>query len=507
MLSTTCRIVKPSPDFLLRRRRSAKLAQVRPESGRSHLQARSSPGLLRVSHRLEAPSLSMVEASAGQPGRSPVSVLVADGDANRRLAVIAMLARGIDVAEARDAYQAVRLARRRRPDVLLLASSLRGLRTTEVLVRLRRHAATREAAVIVTCPDDSTYADLQPHLTPGVSELLLLPTTPILLHGKINDALARAVGDHGSLAELGARFAQATATGTIDTICGPTAASVVSPNPILLKRAVQCPVCAHRSRLFRYDLRQGMLEVRRDRFDVPHYVGPRAGRGTYCNMHLLHVTLCPSCFFASGHSDLFLLTEEDHPDHEPMDDATREALLADADRRGQLMWSFRDAFFTEQRKPSEALIAYQLAEMSSRVMHTANPQTYLGELSRMAQYHLRAAQLALWDVRSRPVPFHIDESRPLPPKAAEQVEGAFEHLLEACDALTGPGLDQSLYQLVAVSLAINDATTAEHALGDLRRRFEQVPEDASGFAPLQDYLMRAEKLWRDRDAPPGQAAA
>ena len=75
--------------------------------------------------------------------RTPRVLLVDDDAAIRTLCSLNLRALGIDVIEAEDGAQGLELARRERPDLVLLDVSMPGLDGFEVGALVRRHRKTR----------------------------------------------------------------------------------------------------------------------------------------------------------------------------------------------------------------------------------------------------------------------------------------------------------------------------------------------------------------------------
>ncbi|ACY96836.1 MULTISPECIES: response regulator transcription factor [Thermomonospora] len=101
-------------------------------------------------------------------GTTPLRVLVADGDPGTRAEAITLLSAGDHftvVAEARDGSEAMELAERHRPDVILLGSQLTGSGRLAALSR-------RARVFVLAAPDDpaarqALHAGACGHLVPG----------------------------------------------------------------------------------------------------------------------------------------------------------------------------------------------------------------------------------------------------------------------------------------------------------------------------------------------------
>ena len=91
--------------------------------------------------------------------KKPV-VLVAEDDANVRMTIEFVLQdEGFEVVLAEDGEEALRLAKKMEPDVILLDQMMPKLDGHEVLTGLREHAGTREIPVFVLSGMSRTKGD------------------------------------------------------------------------------------------------------------------------------------------------------------------------------------------------------------------------------------------------------------------------------------------------------------------------------------------------------------
>ncbi|GCD96075.1 response regulator [Embleya hyalina] len=127
------------------------------------------------------------------PGDRPVRVLVADDEAMVRAGVLAILARASDievVAEASDGHEAVALARRHRPDVVLLDIQMPGLDGLTAAALLHRERTATGVVMLTTFGQDEYITRA---LEEGADGFLLKADDPReLLNG------VRAVGAGGA---------------------------------------------------------------------------------------------------------------------------------------------------------------------------------------------------------------------------------------------------------------------------------------------------------------------
>jgi len=122
--------------------------------------------------------------------RPPCVLLVDDDAAIRTLCSLNLRALGIDVIEAEDGAQGLQLARRERPDLVLLDVSMPGLDGFEVGALVRRHRKTRHIPLMFLsgeAENDARAREL------GAIACLAKPFDPVALSTLIASTLRPAV--------------------------------------------------------------------------------------------------------------------------------------------------------------------------------------------------------------------------------------------------------------------------------------------------------------------------
>ena len=122
--------------------------------------------------------------------RTPRVLLVDDDAAIRTLCSLNLRALGIDVIEAEDGSQGLQLARRERPDLVLLDVSMPGLDGFEVGALVRRHRKTRHIPLMFLsgeAENDARAREL------GAIACLAKPFDPVALSTLIASTLRPAV--------------------------------------------------------------------------------------------------------------------------------------------------------------------------------------------------------------------------------------------------------------------------------------------------------------------------
>lgn len=117
-------------------------------------------------------------------------ILVADDDANlRRILGLFLAQAGYATLEATDGRQALDLALRHRPDVVILDVMMPFLDGFSVCKYLKDHPETRRAAVLM-CSAKNRKEDLLAALRAGAEDYILKPFTKEIVLGKVRKALA-----------------------------------------------------------------------------------------------------------------------------------------------------------------------------------------------------------------------------------------------------------------------------------------------------------------------------
>ena len=118
--------------------------------------------------------------------RTPRVLLIDDDAAIRKLCSVSLRAHGIDVIEAEDGAQGLKLVRRNRPDLVLLDVSMPGLDGFEVGQLVRRHRKTRHIPLMFLsgeAENDERAREL------GAIACLAKPFDPVALGSLIAAAL------------------------------------------------------------------------------------------------------------------------------------------------------------------------------------------------------------------------------------------------------------------------------------------------------------------------------
>jgi len=125
-----------------------------------------------------------------------MKILIAeDSSIVRRLVAGRLTADGYDVIEAADGEEALMLAQREHPDLVVLDKIMPKYDGFEVLRALRDDAHTR-AIPIVMLTERTNEADVLDGLSLGVEEYMPKPFSPRELSARVQRVLARA--DHAS---------------------------------------------------------------------------------------------------------------------------------------------------------------------------------------------------------------------------------------------------------------------------------------------------------------------
>jgi two-component system, OmpR family, alkaline phosphatase synthesis response regulator PhoP len=120
-----------------------------------------------------------------------MKILIAEDSATvRRLVAAWLIAEGYDVIEAADGEEAVTLARRESPDLLVLDKVMPKFDGFEVVRALREDPQTR-AMPIVMLTERTSEDDVLGGLSLGVEEYIPKPFSPHELSARVSRALAR----------------------------------------------------------------------------------------------------------------------------------------------------------------------------------------------------------------------------------------------------------------------------------------------------------------------------
>lgn len=123
--------------------------------------------------------------------RAPRVLLIDDDAAVRMLCSVNLRAIGIDVLEAEDGTQGLELARRERPDLVLLDVSMPGLDGFQVAELVRRHRRTRHIPLMFLSGEQGNDARAREL---GAIACLAKPFNPASLASLIAGTLNRETG-------------------------------------------------------------------------------------------------------------------------------------------------------------------------------------------------------------------------------------------------------------------------------------------------------------------------
>ena len=123
-----------------------------------------------------------------------MKILIADDSTTvRRLVSARLVADGHTVVEAEDGEEAVELAARERPDLVVLDKMMPKLDGFEVLRRLRESTETRGVPIIMLT-DRAGEDDVLAALGLGVEDYMPKPFSPLELSARVKRALERSSG-------------------------------------------------------------------------------------------------------------------------------------------------------------------------------------------------------------------------------------------------------------------------------------------------------------------------
>jgi two-component system phosphate regulon response regulator PhoB len=117
------------------------------------------------------------------------SILLADDEENLRVLVHETL-EGADyeIVEASDGEEAIEMARRRRPDLMVLDWMMPGKTGVEVSAALRREQSTRDIPIILLTAKNQ-QDDIVTAFDSGVTSYLVKPFSPAELLDKVEELL------------------------------------------------------------------------------------------------------------------------------------------------------------------------------------------------------------------------------------------------------------------------------------------------------------------------------
>ncbi len=117
------------------------------------------------------------------------SILLADDEESLRILVYATLDYpDYEIVEASDGDEAIELARRHHPDLMVLDWMMPGKTGVEVTAELRRESATRDTPIILLTAKNQ-QDDMSAAFETGVTSYLVKPFSPAELLGKVREFL------------------------------------------------------------------------------------------------------------------------------------------------------------------------------------------------------------------------------------------------------------------------------------------------------------------------------
>ncbi|MBW3562247.1 MAG: Flp pilus assembly complex ATPase component TadA [Actinobacteria bacterium] len=147
--------------------------------------------------RIEGPEEPRPPEISGNGGPAPIEerplpiVLVVDDDQAIRELVGLMLVDDYDVLEAANGEEAIEMAKRHRPDAVVLDLRLPDMSGVEVTRALRSDEATRWIPILMITGEENTEREVE-SLVAGVDDYLLKPVNDDVLRGRLTAARRRA---------------------------------------------------------------------------------------------------------------------------------------------------------------------------------------------------------------------------------------------------------------------------------------------------------------------------
>jgi len=398
--------------------------------------------------------------------------LLADADcASAAQLVVALSGMGVQAGVCNDGSNLIEQAKKILPDIVLIDTDLPRTDIGSVIRVLARFPTTRSVVIILTTPPGTDTSKLARLQGLGAFRVICRSTAgPVLL-----EVLQAALDQSKKLQQ---RQADEDET----KVC-PT--RHVLGNSSLLARRVFCPFHDNFVALERFVLRTGKVVAEQSLFDLPIYKHA-APKCDFVNFHLLAVSVCPQCFFATNEPSYFHDPSETRFKMHPHSQQTRDALIGQTPERLRLASKISRDFFTEKRTPADALISYELAIATSTVIHACNRYVLPIEQLRIANYHLRVVHLLELD--------HADNS------AIEVcAEKAIACLKQGFTVLEGGPLSKTTYQLVTLSIAMGEDKSAYAYLARLIELAKEPAANSDDCAALERYLSQGKAAWEDRE--------
>ncbi len=413
-------------------------------------------------------------------------MIVATGNAAEVAALQQVLS--LDGAEAEvvtEGRAVLDLAKKREPQAVMIDASLNGLDLGHVSRVLARHPSTSATAVVVLAPADADEAAIRRLKAIESFSLVRRPLTCSTIRETFRSAVAYA---RKAAAERDAASAK------------PGSSKLVRGCDTLLRRSISCPFHSFGVPVDHFQLRAGKIYSETDIFDQPVY--KKAARDAdFVDYNLVAVSVCRECFFASNDPNYFeddargMATVRDRGEGVGraayrIDSLTRGEISNAAGHRGLLAFDRLGrepdaSFFGHTRTPEEALIVYELASASSRLLYTSAPVRRSGELLRLGGYELRRASL------------HAQLQHPVE-VVAKHRRAAAKWLAKAFGECKGAAMYKAAYQVLAVHISLGTDASGFPYLQALKDQARLSRRDQDDPVALEKFLRRAQNLWADR---------
>jgi CheY-like chemotaxis protein len=402
-----------------------------------------------------------------------VALVVESSDNVRKGIAASLMTEGFSVVEMGTGSQLdiIALAKENSPDVMFLDASFPRTDAGECVRVLERFEGTRGVVIVITCPRDVDASHLARLEASGALLVLVKPLT----RDGIAQALRQAIEESRERrSRMDARVRRKA----------PSATKHVATNNSLLVRTVQCPFHETPVPVNRYILRTGKIQTDTSFFDLPVYKSAVAG-AQFVNFNLLCVAVCPRCLFATNNPAYFADPADRKsigPGHTP---GAIAAIAATTGQRLARAGELPEHFFDENRTVAGAMLAYELAIECGKTLFESNRAGMTLEMLRLGNYHMRLAALhekaksdaaALW----------------------RNYNAALEWLRQAFTVLEGAALYKTIYQLVALSIALGNDRSAHQFVQKLAELQQTPIENRDDRAALERYLARSQKAWEDR---------
>lgn len=431
----------------------------------------------------------------GEMRAQALRLVLADADETARpLCAVGLRELGWEVVEVAHGAMLDNIVQRVVPDVIVLDASIQQQDSNGVARVIVQGAGHGRIPVLLTCETSTDKMAIRQLVTLGVRAILVKPILHSTLVGKISELVPWAIQPPS--------FSSGPSPSPVDDGAGDASAgasSRVASNSSLLVAQLLCPFHEQVIPFPAYSLRSDRIETTFNYFDLPVYLRP-IGKADYCNYHLVNVTVCPQCLFASNHHEMFWRAGDRQRKSASMREKIIQVVQADQQRRRRISGELTPSFFNEQRSMEDALLSLELALDSSRSLLQADSSQFINELARMGNYHLRLAHLKEHLYRGFGQGGATEQiGLELPPQVVEHYANAQIFFKKAAQFVQGALLSKTLYQLAATSIFMNDDETARHAVDRLEElnRHGLLTSDERGT--VTRYHHRAKKAWGQRD--------